>query len=72
VVPDVVGLPVDQARQVLADAGLNSAVSQQLGGFGGFLGNLGGLVGFGNRVVAQSPPPGQAVREGTTVALTSS
>lgn len=72
VVPDVVGLPVDQARQVLADAGLNSAVSQQAGGFGGFLGNLGGLVGFGNRVVAQSPAPGRPVRSGTTVALTTS
>ncbi|MBV9057669.1 MAG: PASTA domain-containing protein [Pseudonocardiales bacterium] len=66
VVPDVVGLSVDQARQALADAGLNSTVSQQFGGFGFF----GGLGGFANRVVSQSIAPGQAVREGTTVAIT--
>ncbi|HKS52168.1 MAG TPA: Stk1 family PASTA domain-containing Ser/Thr kinase [Pseudonocardiaceae bacterium] len=74
VVPNVVGLPVDQARQVLADAGLNSTVTQQPGGFG-FLPDLpipgfGGFGGFGNRVVAQSPAAGQAVRAGTSVALT--
>ena len=34
VVPNVVGLSVAQARQELADAGLNSTVSQSLGGFG--------------------------------------
>jgi serine/threonine-protein kinase len=66
VVPDVVGLSVDAARQALADAGLNSTVNQQFGGFG----FLGGFAGFANRVVSQSPAPGQAVREGTTVALT--
>jgi eukaryotic-like serine/threonine-protein kinase len=66
VVPDVVGLSVDQARQALADAGLNSTVDQQFGGFG----FLGGLGGFANRVVSQSIAPGQAVREGTTVTLT--
>ncbi len=66
VVPDVVGLSVDQARQALADAGLNSTVSRQFGGFG----FLGGLGGFANRVVSQSIAPGQAVREGTTVNLT--
>ncbi|MDQ3906079.1 MAG: PASTA domain-containing protein, partial [Actinomycetota bacterium] len=66
VVPDVVGLSVDEARQALADAGLNSTVNQQFGGFG----FLGGFAGFANRVVSQSPAPGQAVREGTTVALT--
>jgi serine/threonine protein kinase/beta-lactam-binding protein with PASTA domain len=63
VVPDVVGLTVDQARQALADAGLNSTVSGPLNGFG-FLG------GFANRVVSQSPTAGQPVRPGTTVALT--
>jgi eukaryotic-like serine/threonine-protein kinase len=66
VVPDVVGLSVDQARQALADAGLNSTVNQQFSGFR----FLGGLAGFANRVVSQSPAPGQAVREGTTVTLT--
>jgi eukaryotic-like serine/threonine-protein kinase len=77
VVPDVVGLPVAQARQVLADAGLNSTVSQQPGGFGFFpnlpsIPGLGGFGGFGNRVVSQSPGAGQPVREGTTVSLTAS
>ncbi|MGH3765551.1 MAG: Stk1 family PASTA domain-containing Ser/Thr kinase [Pseudonocardiaceae bacterium] len=62
VVPDVVGLPVDRARQILADAGLNSTVSGTLGGFG-FLG------GLSNRVISQSPDPGQPVRPGQTVAL---
>jgi serine/threonine-protein kinase len=62
VVPSVVGLSVAQARQVLADAGLNSTVSQSLGGFG-FLG------GFSGRVLSQSPEAGQAVRAGATVAL---
>jgi serine/threonine-protein kinase len=69
VVPSVVGLPVAQARQVLAEAGLNSTVSQQLGGFG-FLGGLGIFGGVGDRVVSQSPAAGQPVRPGTTVALT--
>jgi serine/threonine-protein kinase len=63
VVPDVMGLTVDQARQVLADAGLNSTVSG--GSFTGFP----FLGGFGNRVVSQSPAPNQSVRPGTTVAL---
>jgi beta-lactam-binding protein with PASTA domain/tRNA A-37 threonylcarbamoyl transferase component Bud32 len=63
VVPDVVGLPVAQARQVLADAGLNSAVSQSLGGFG-IIG------GFSDRVLSQSPGAGQPVRPGTTITLT--
>jgi len=63
VVPDVVGLPVARARQVLADAGLNSTVSQSLDGFG-FLG------GFSDRVISQSPVAGQPVRPGATVALT--
>jgi serine/threonine-protein kinase len=68
VVPNVVGLPVAQARQVLTDAGLNSTVSRQLGGFG-LLGGLGIFGGFGDRVVSQSPTAGQPVRPGTTVAL---
>lgn len=77
VVPDVVGLPVAQARQVLADAGLSSTVNQQPGGFGFFpnlpdIPGLGGFGGFGNRVVSQSPAAGQPVREGTTVTLTAS
>ncbi|HEX6404307.1 MAG TPA: PASTA domain-containing protein [Pseudonocardiaceae bacterium] len=77
VVPDVVGLPVTQARQMLTDAGLNSTVSQQQGGFGFFpnlpdIPGLGGFGGFGNRVVSQSPGAGQPVREGSTVSLTAS
>ncbi|MGH3821875.1 MAG: PASTA domain-containing protein, partial [Pseudonocardiaceae bacterium] len=63
VVPDVVGLPLAQARQILADAGLNSTVRGQLGGFG-ILG------GFSDRVISQSPRAGQPFRPGTTVALT--
>ena len=63
VVPDVVGLPVAQARQVLADAGLNSTVSQSFGGFG-FVG------GFSDQVISQSPVAGRPVRPGATVALT--
>jgi serine/threonine-protein kinase len=63
VVPEVVGLSVAQARQVLADAGLNSTVSQSLGGFG-ILG------GFSDRVISQSPGAGQPVRPGATIALT--
>ena len=62
VVPSVVGLPVAQARQALADAGLNSTVSQSFGGFG-FLG------GFSDRVISQSPKAGQPVHPGATVAL---
>ncbi|MGB9280967.1 MAG: Stk1 family PASTA domain-containing Ser/Thr kinase [Pseudonocardiaceae bacterium] len=62
VVPSVVGLSIEQARQALADAGLNSTVSQSLGGFG-FLG------GFTDRVLSQSPEAGQPVRPGATVAL---
>ena len=62
VVPSVVGLSVDRARQVLADAGLNSTVSGTLGGFG-FLG------GLSNRVISQSPEAGQPARPGTTVML---
>lgn len=63
VVPDVAGLPVDRARQILADAGLNSTVSGSLGGLP-FLG------GFSNQVISQSPRAGQPVRPGSTVALT--
>jgi serine/threonine-protein kinase len=63
VVPEVVGLSVAQARQVLADAGLTSTVSRSLGGFG-ILG------GFSDRVIAQSPGAGQPVRPGATIALT--
>ncbi|MDQ4104060.1 MAG: PASTA domain-containing protein, partial [Actinomycetota bacterium] len=66
VVPEVVGLPVAQARQVLADAGLDSTVRGSLGGFD----FLGGLGGFSDRVVSQSPRAGQPVRPGTTVVLT--
>ncbi|MGB9139228.1 MAG: Stk1 family PASTA domain-containing Ser/Thr kinase [Pseudonocardiaceae bacterium] len=62
VVPSVVGLPIAQARQVLADAGLNSTVSQSFGGFG-FLG------GVSDRVISQSPDAGQPVRPGATGAL---
>jgi beta-lactam-binding protein with PASTA domain/tRNA A-37 threonylcarbamoyl transferase component Bud32 len=62
VVPSVVGFPVAQARQMLADAGLNSTVSRSLGGFG-FLG------GFSDRVISQSPEAGHPVRPGDTVAL---
>jgi beta-lactam-binding protein with PASTA domain len=62
VVPSVVGFPVAQARQMLADAGLNSTVSRSLGGFG-FLG------GFSDRVISQSIEAGQPVRPGATVAL---
>jgi serine/threonine-protein kinase len=62
VVPNVVGMPVERARQVLADAGLNSTVSGSLGGLP-FLG------GFSDRVISQSPAAGQPVRPGATVAL---
>lgn len=63
IVPEVVGLPVAQARQVLADAGLNSTVNRSLDGFG-FVG------GFSDQVLSQSPVAGQAVRPGATIALT--
>lgn len=62
VVPNVVGMPVERARQILADAGLNSTVSGSLGGLP-FLG------GFSNRVISQSPEPGQPIRPGATVTL---
>jgi beta-lactam-binding protein with PASTA domain/tRNA A-37 threonylcarbamoyl transferase component Bud32 len=62
VVPDVVGLSVAQARQVLAAAGLNSTVNRSLGGFG-ILG------GFSDRVISQAPGAGQPVRPGTTITL---
>jgi eukaryotic-like serine/threonine-protein kinase len=62
VVPNVVGMPVERARQILADAGLNSTVSGSLGGLP-FLG------GFSDRVISQSPAAGQPVRPGATVAL---
>ncbi len=66
VVPEVVGLSVAEAQQVLANAGLNSTVRESLGGFGGipFLG------GLSDQVVSQSPAAGQPVRAGATVALT--
>ncbi len=63
VVPSVVGLSIAQARQALADAGLNSTVSQSLGGFG-FVG------GFTDQVLSQSPEAGQPVRPGATMVLT--
>ncbi|MGH3774421.1 MAG: Stk1 family PASTA domain-containing Ser/Thr kinase [Pseudonocardiaceae bacterium] len=63
VVPEVVGLSVEQARQVLADAGLNSTVRGSLGGFS----ILGGL---SDRVISQSPGAGQPVRPGATIELT--
>jgi beta-lactam-binding protein with PASTA domain len=66
VVPEVVGLSVAQARQVLSDAGLNSTVRRSLGSLGGFP-LLGGLP---DRVVSQSPGAGQPVRPGTTIELT--
>jgi serine/threonine-protein kinase len=69
VVPSVVGLSVAQARQLLADAGLNSTVSQSPGGFGLF-GGFGFFGGTPDRVISQSPEAGQPVRPGTTVALT--
>jgi beta-lactam-binding protein with PASTA domain len=65
----VVGLSVAQARQMLADAGLNSTVSQSPGGFGLF-GGFGFFGGTPDRVISQSPEAGQPVRPGTTVALT--
>ncbi|MGH4012589.1 MAG: Stk1 family PASTA domain-containing Ser/Thr kinase [Pseudonocardiaceae bacterium] len=56
VVPNVVGMPVGQARQVLADAGLDSEVSRFIGG-------------SSSRVIAQFPGAGRAVQPGTTVRL---
>ena len=70
VVPEVVGLSVAQAQQVLANAGLNSTVRRQSLGS---LGSLGGFPLFGglpDRVVSQSPGAGQPVRPGTTIELT--
>jgi eukaryotic-like serine/threonine-protein kinase len=66
VVPEVVGLSVAEAQQVLANAGLNSTVRQSLEGFGGipFLG------GLSDQVISQSPAAGQPVRPGATIALT--
>ncbi|HEV7452229.1 MAG TPA: PASTA domain-containing protein, partial [Pseudonocardiaceae bacterium] len=62
VVPKVIGLSVAQARQVLADAGLSSTVSQSFSGFP-FLG------GLPDQVISQSPGAGRPVRPGSTVAL---
>ncbi|MGH3906677.1 MAG: Stk1 family PASTA domain-containing Ser/Thr kinase [Pseudonocardiaceae bacterium] len=56
VVPNVVGMPVGQARKVLADAGLDSEISQFFGG-------------SSSRVVAQFPGAGRAVRPGTSIRL---
>ncbi|MGH3797528.1 MAG: PASTA domain-containing protein, partial [Pseudonocardiaceae bacterium] len=56
VVPDVVGLPVDRARQVLSDAGLNSQVDQFFGG-------------SSSRVIAQSPGASRTVQPGTSIRL---
>ncbi|MGH3865421.1 MAG: PASTA domain-containing protein [Pseudonocardiaceae bacterium] len=67
VVPQVVGLSVEAARQVLADAGLNSTVSQSGDGFGFLEGFTGGVAG---RVISQSPGAGRPVRPGATIALT--
>ena len=58
VVPNVVGLSVGQARQVLADAGLGSEVNQLFGD-------------SSSRVVAQFPGAGRAVRPGIDVRLMS-
>ncbi|MGH4025554.1 MAG: Stk1 family PASTA domain-containing Ser/Thr kinase [Pseudonocardiaceae bacterium] len=58
VVPDVVGMSVEQARQVLADAGLDSEANQLFGD-------------SSSRVVAQFPGAGRAVRPGTNVRLMS-
>lgn len=66
VVPQVVGLPVGQALQMLAEAGLNGTVNRSVGGFTGF----GFLEGFSDRVISQSPAAGQPVRPGTTITLT--
>ncbi|MGH3830506.1 MAG: Stk1 family PASTA domain-containing Ser/Thr kinase [Pseudonocardiaceae bacterium] len=71
IVPQVVGLSVAQARQALANAGLNSTISKSLGGFsGGPFDGFGFLEGFPDRVISQSPPAGQSVRSGATVSLT--
>ncbi|MGB6163108.1 MAG: Stk1 family PASTA domain-containing Ser/Thr kinase [Pseudonocardiaceae bacterium] len=67
VVPQVVGLTVAQARQVLTDAGLNSTVNHSGAGFGFLEGLMGGIVG---QVISQSPGAGQAVRPGATITLT--
>ena len=67
VVPEVVGLTVDQARQVLADAGLSSTVGHSGVGFGFLEGLTGGIAG---QVISQSPAAGQPVRPGATIALT--
>lgn len=56
VVPDVVGLSLERARQILAEAGLDSDVNQFFGG-------------ASSRVVAQSPGAGRAVRPGTSIRL---
>jgi eukaryotic-like serine/threonine-protein kinase len=66
VVPQVTGLPVGQALQVLAEAGLNGTVNHSVGGFTGF----GFLEGFSDRVLSQSPAAGQPVRPGATITLT--
>jgi len=66
VVPEVVGLPVAQARRVLAEAGLDSTVSRSLGGPLEGFGFFGGLP---DRVTSQSPEAGRSVRLGATVAL---
>ncbi|MGH3855925.1 MAG: Stk1 family PASTA domain-containing Ser/Thr kinase [Pseudonocardiaceae bacterium] len=75
IVPQVVGLSVTQARQALANAGLNSTLSRSLGGSlggstGGPLDGFGFLEGFPDRVISQSPAAGQSVRSGATVSLT--
>ncbi|MEO7196724.1 MAG: Stk1 family PASTA domain-containing Ser/Thr kinase [Pseudonocardiaceae bacterium] len=67
IVPQVVGLSVAQARQALAQAGLNSTLSQSLGGP---LDGFGFFEGFPDRVISQSPAAGQSVRSGATVSLT--
>jgi eukaryotic-like serine/threonine-protein kinase len=66
VVPQVVGLPVGQALQALAEAGLNGTVDRAAGGFTAF----GFLEGFSDRVLSQSPAAGQPVHPGATITLT--
>jgi eukaryotic-like serine/threonine-protein kinase len=66
VVPQVTGLPVGQALQLLAEAGLNGTVNRSAGGFTGF----GFLEGFSDRVISQSPAASQPVRPGATIVLT--